>query len=182
MTYVTCRLTTENRDQLRNPTLRNRVWATFYSQVSGRCWNLAQWVCESGRTILGCVLRCSRGALRVAGHRAWDYDRCWRAQLRQRRIRLLQHRPLRQVSTSSQPVDQAVDRSIAGFCSVLFCSLAVLGPRVGHTMDVYFLHLSLSSVVLIDSFTESPVHVLMLSISADEAARCAASRRRPSVW
>ena len=28
-------------------------------------------------------------------------------------------------------------------------------------MDVYFLHLSLSSVILIDSSMESPVHVLM---------------------
>ena len=30
MTHVTCRLTAKNRDQLRNPTLGNRVWATFY--------------------------------------------------------------------------------------------------------------------------------------------------------
>jgi len=29
MTHVTCRLTARNRDQLRNPTLANRVWATF---------------------------------------------------------------------------------------------------------------------------------------------------------
>ena len=29
MTHVTCRLTSKNRDQLRNPTLGNRVWATF---------------------------------------------------------------------------------------------------------------------------------------------------------
>jgi len=29
MTYVTCRLTAKNWDQLRNPTLGNRVWATF---------------------------------------------------------------------------------------------------------------------------------------------------------
>ena len=29
MTYVTCRLTAKNRDQLRNPTLSYRVWATF---------------------------------------------------------------------------------------------------------------------------------------------------------
>jgi len=29
MTHVTCRLTAKNRDQLRNPTLDNRVWATF---------------------------------------------------------------------------------------------------------------------------------------------------------
>jgi len=29
MTHVTGRLTAKNRDQLRNPTLGNRVWATF---------------------------------------------------------------------------------------------------------------------------------------------------------
>ena len=29
MTPITCRLTTKNRDQLRNPTLGNRVWVTF---------------------------------------------------------------------------------------------------------------------------------------------------------
>ena len=29
MTHVTCRLTGKNRDQLRNPTLGNRVWASF---------------------------------------------------------------------------------------------------------------------------------------------------------
>jgi len=29
MTHVTCRLTGKNRDQLRNPTLGNRVWATL---------------------------------------------------------------------------------------------------------------------------------------------------------
>ena len=30
MTHVTCRLTAKNRDQLRNPTLGNRVSATFF--------------------------------------------------------------------------------------------------------------------------------------------------------
>jgi len=29
MTHVTCRLTAENRDQVRNSTLGSRVWATF---------------------------------------------------------------------------------------------------------------------------------------------------------
>jgi len=29
MTHVTCTLTAKNRDQLRNPTLGNRAWATF---------------------------------------------------------------------------------------------------------------------------------------------------------
>ena len=31
MTHVTCRLTTKNRDQLRNPTFGNRVLATFFT-------------------------------------------------------------------------------------------------------------------------------------------------------
>ena len=50
--------------------------------------------------------------------------------------------------------------------SVLFCSLTVLDPKVGHTMNVHFLHLSMSFVILIDSSTASLVHVLMLSIQA----------------
>jgi len=29
ITHITCRLTAKNQDQLRNPTLGNRVWATF---------------------------------------------------------------------------------------------------------------------------------------------------------
>ena len=32
MTYVTCRLTAKNRDQLRNPTLGNRARATFFTE------------------------------------------------------------------------------------------------------------------------------------------------------
>jgi len=31
MTHVTCRLSAKIRDQLRNPTLGNRVWATYLS-------------------------------------------------------------------------------------------------------------------------------------------------------
>jgi len=30
MTHVTCSLSAKNRDQVRNPTLGNRVWATFF--------------------------------------------------------------------------------------------------------------------------------------------------------
>jgi len=45
---------------------------------------------------------------------------------------------------------------------VLFCSLAVL-DRLAKP-STYFIHLSLSSVILIDSTTEIPAHVLMLSI------------------
>jgi len=46
MTHVTCRLTAKNRDQLRNRTLGNRVWASFtffswagsFSRVNGSIW------------------------------------------------------------------------------------------------------------------------------------------------
>ena len=48
---------------------------------------------------------------------------------------------------------------------VLFCSLAVLDPRVGHTMDVLSPFIPVS-VILTDSSRESAVHVLMLSIQA----------------
>ena len=34
MTHVTCRLTAKNWDQLRNPKLGNRVWATFYTLLT----------------------------------------------------------------------------------------------------------------------------------------------------
>jgi len=33
MTHVTCQLTAKNRDQLRNPTLGNRVWVSFTTLV-----------------------------------------------------------------------------------------------------------------------------------------------------
>jgi len=36
MTHVTCRLTANNRDHLRNPTLGNRVWSTFLLQRNYR--------------------------------------------------------------------------------------------------------------------------------------------------
>ena len=41
MTHVTCRLTAKNRDQLRNPTLGNRVWAT-------RTFTFTRIVCGAG--------------------------------------------------------------------------------------------------------------------------------------
>ena len=36
MTYVICRLTAKNLDQLRNPTLSNRVWATFLLELRNK--------------------------------------------------------------------------------------------------------------------------------------------------
>ena len=35
LTHVTCRLTANNRDQLQNPTLGNRVWATYLFYMTG---------------------------------------------------------------------------------------------------------------------------------------------------
>jgi len=40
MTHVNCRLTGKNQDQLRNPTLGNRVWATFLAAVLEGTWLL----------------------------------------------------------------------------------------------------------------------------------------------
>ena len=54
MTHVTCRLTVKNRDQLRNPVLGNRVWATFLSYFA-RCMtansgeNFEHWNISSAR-------------------------------------------------------------------------------------------------------------------------------------
>jgi len=43
MIHVTCRLTAKNRDQLPNPTLGSRVWATFtffnHKNISVIIWN-----------------------------------------------------------------------------------------------------------------------------------------------
>ena len=51
MTHVTCRQTAKNRDQLRNPTLGNRVWATFlYSVYLYRCLSYCTaWYIHSAR-------------------------------------------------------------------------------------------------------------------------------------
>jgi len=40
MIHVTCRLTAKNLDQLRNPTLGNRVWATFFSFIGNYALNM----------------------------------------------------------------------------------------------------------------------------------------------
>jgi len=63
----------------------------------------------------------------------------------------------------AQEQKKVVIHSSPSAYSVLFCSLAVLDPRVGHTMDVLSPFIS---VILIDSSTGSPVHILMLSTQA----------------
>ena len=69
MTHVTCRLTAKNRDQLRNPTLCNRVWATFtfymyLSCVSADECSSLWWLCTSPLDLLlrqtGSIKRCSQ--------------------------------------------------------------------------------------------------------------------------
>ena len=57
----------------------------------------------------------------------------------------------------------ATDAASQDLTEFLFCSSAVLDPTVGHTVDVLSPFIS---VILIDSSTGSPVHVLMLSIQA----------------
>jgi len=42
MTHITCRLTTKNRDQLRNPTLCNRVWAIAFLLTAAVYWKPKQ--------------------------------------------------------------------------------------------------------------------------------------------
>ena len=64
------------------------------------------------------------------------------------------------------------------FLAVLFCSVLQPSSIWGLT---YFLHLSLTSVMLIDSSMESPVHVLMLSIQAVSLIFCSSDSSRPVV-
>ena len=42
MTHATCRLSAKNRDQLWNPTLGNRVWATFFAVTIVVQWMAGQ--------------------------------------------------------------------------------------------------------------------------------------------
>ena len=44
LTHVTCRLTAKNRDQLRNPTLGNRLWTTFVPIFSVAIYKLIQFI------------------------------------------------------------------------------------------------------------------------------------------
>jgi len=41
MNGVTCRLSTKNRDQLRNPTLGSRVWATFTFTLTPKTYKVS---------------------------------------------------------------------------------------------------------------------------------------------
>ena len=63
----------------------------------------------------------------------------------------------------------------------MFCSLAVLDPRVGHSVE-YFLQLSLSSVILTDSSMGSLVHVLMMSSFVKNPLSVLSSQRHQDVF
>ena len=59
MTHATCRLTARNRDQLWNPTLCNRVWATFFTTVCvcvSVCEQFCADSCEAQAWSAACVL------------------------------------------------------------------------------------------------------------------------------
>ena len=78
MTHNTCRPTAKNRDQLRNPTIGNRVWATFFVDYSDTVTKTPQ---GTGRTSeAGCAeaaglsrLRCRATlAIIVTGQHSTD--------------------------------------------------------------------------------------------------------------
>jgi len=54
MTHVTCRLTGKNRDQLGNPTLGNRVWATFFNLCSASYASCLRDVARTCYRVLHC--------------------------------------------------------------------------------------------------------------------------------
>ena len=86
--------------------------------------------------------------------------------------------PLRGKKTQKSPLSSRnMGTVLCAWCFVLFCSLAVLHPRMA-TLWTYFLHLSLSFEVLIDSSTGSPFYVLMLSV---EAVRVLPRLRAPGI-
>ena len=79
MTHVTCRSTAKNRDQLRNPTLGNRVWATFTSA----CVYCSCCVATTSSQCRGATSSASAASSSsLAGERAQAPDRgldqCWR--------------------------------------------------------------------------------------------------------
>jgi len=49
MTHVTCRLTAKNRDQLRNPTFGNQVWATVFYLIALK-FSLPQCLAKNKKT------------------------------------------------------------------------------------------------------------------------------------
>ena len=75
--------------------------------------------------------------------------------------------PTQHTVTNPTTAACSVCPSVRLHCSVLFRSVLLPSSIRGlATPCTYFLHLSLSSVILTDSSTGSPVHVLMLSIQA----------------
>ena len=63
MTHVTCRLTAKNREQLRNPTLGNRVWATSTFLLFSQSLNIN---CVQHDTIRDAILTCAQKLTQVS--------------------------------------------------------------------------------------------------------------------
>jgi len=97
-----------------------------------------------------------------------------------RKYRSIAARPADRQSASAAPQHGAqqqmrgVPRCQLKFYSVLFCSSSIRGLATPWT---YFLHLSLSSVILIECSTWSPAHVLMLSIQTVRGLHFSGSRK-----
>ena len=72
LTHVTCRLTAKHRDQLRNPTLGNLVWATFTFFTCGESavMPVARYrvQCELVRCLKKCSPKLSQTKTLRAGH------------------------------------------------------------------------------------------------------------------
>ena len=62
MTHVTCRLTAKKLDQLRDPTLGNRVWATFFIIAKPVCYSTTR-----KQQFSGSGENCERNATDLAG-------------------------------------------------------------------------------------------------------------------
>ena len=60
MTHVTCRLAAKNRDQLRNRTLGNRVWATFSSDLRAIFFALSYFIDSSQNPLTLFILVCNQ--------------------------------------------------------------------------------------------------------------------------
>ena len=69
MTYVTRRLTAKYRDQLRNPTLGNRLWATFFTRVSRYQKGKPIWILPKQETVSGSGISWTYASLHLAPDR-----------------------------------------------------------------------------------------------------------------
>ena len=71
MTHVTCRLTAENRDQLWNHMLGNRVWATFtFTDINGVA--ASPYMCMCADFNIATAVRCMYHTSGICDFVAWQ--------------------------------------------------------------------------------------------------------------